>query len=130
MCFGRGDIIHSYSVSDIDHGKFFIVLNVTSDSVVGFFFINSRINKVIESRPEQFQLQYLIRPCDYPFLTHDSFICGSNIIEIPVETLKNQFRDKVARVVDSLAETDMSNLMSLCRKSRLYSPRQKKRYFY
>lgn len=126
----RGDILHSWNVHGIDHGKFFVVLNVTKDSLVGFFFINSIVNRFIEDKPELFELQYPIRPCDYEFLSHNSFICGSALIEVPVTQIQEQLNAKVAEIVGSIRDTDMANLMNLCRKSRLYSIKQKKNYFY
>lgn len=33
----RGTIIHSYGFTDIGHGKFFVVIGVSGDYMVGFF---------------------------------------------------------------------------------------------
>ena len=32
----RGTIIHSYGFTDIDHGKFFVVVGISDDCLVGF----------------------------------------------------------------------------------------------
>lgn len=130
MHINRGDIIHSRHVCEIDHGKFFVILNVCDDVVAGFFFINSVINRFIEDKPEQLELQYPIRPCDYKFLNHDSFICGSNLIEISVSLLNSQLEQGIARKVGVLNQSDMDNLMLHCRKSKIFNTRTKKRYFY
>lgn len=126
----RGDIIHSSDICGIDHGKFFVVLGVTQTSVVGFFFINSIVNKYLENVPGQLELQLIIRPCDYNFLRHDSFVCGSSLQEIPLNELDRQQQDGTAVFVDRLRDDDMKALMDVCRKSKLYTTRQKKLYFY
>ena len=126
----RGDIIHSRSICEIDHGKFFVILNICDETVAGFFFINSVVNKFIKDKQEQLELQYPIRPCDYHFLTHDSFICGSNLIEVSVALLYSQFEKGIAKKVGMLHQIDMDNLMNSCRKSKIYSIRTKKCYFY
>ena len=52
----RGTIIHAEIFEQIGHGKFFVVMAVTEDSIVGFFFINSNINPILEDKPEQMNM--------------------------------------------------------------------------
>lgn len=52
----RGSILLSDSFEDIDHAKFFAVIGVYEDCIAGFFFINSRIHPIIESKPEHFAM--------------------------------------------------------------------------
>lgn len=61
----RGAILHSTQFDDIDHGKFFVVIGVSQDCVVGFFFINSNIHPALRNRPEQLAMQYPMRRKDY-----------------------------------------------------------------
>lgn len=79
----RGQILHSDIFASIDHGKFFVVMGVSEDEIVGFFYINSDINRFINTKEEQLQMQILIKKDDYSFLSQDSFICATNIVRFP-----------------------------------------------
>lgn len=126
----RGDILHSFDIKGIGHGKFFVVLNIVDNKLVGFFFINSIVNRYIEDKPGILELQFIMRPIDYRFLKHDSFINGANIEELPLELLQEQLVNGVAEIVDRMKHEHLESLMQLCRKSPLFKPRQKKRYFF
>lgn len=130
MRIKRGDILHSYDIKGVGHGKFFVVLNIIDNRIVGFFFINSIVNRHIEDKPGILELQFILRPDKYCFLKHDSFINGSNIEELPLTIIEEQLDKGIATIVDCMKEDDMDMLMELCRKSRLFKPRDKKRYFY
>ena len=62
----RGAILHSEMFEEIDHGKFFVIVGISGDSVAGFFFINSNIHPSLYRKPEQLALQYPMRQAD-PF---------------------------------------------------------------
>lgn len=53
----RGQILNSDIFEDIDHAKFFVVIGVSEDSVAGFFYINSEINRFINTKDEQLLMQ-------------------------------------------------------------------------
>lgn len=76
------------------------------------------------------ELQFILRPDKYSFLKHDSFINGSNIEELPLAEIEDQLASGIAAIVDRIKADDMDALMDVCRKSKLYKPIQKKRYFY
>ncbi len=52
----RGQILHSDIFEGIDHAKFFVVIGVSEDAIAGFFYINSEINRHINTKPEQLQI--------------------------------------------------------------------------
>ena len=81
----RGVILHSNIFDDIGHGKFFVVVGVTKDYIAGYFFINSNIHKYIQSKPEQLDMQYIMKHNDYDFLRYDSFLSAVKVNEIPVK---------------------------------------------
>lgn len=130
MPIKRGDIIHSFDIMGIGHGKFFVVLNIVDNRVIGFFFINSIVNRHIEDKPGILELQFIMRPSEYDFLKHDSYIDGSNIEELPLSVIQQQLANGTATIKDRLKANHMDALMELCRKSPLFKPREKKRYFY
>lgn len=78
----RGTILHSTIFEEIDHGKYFVIIGVSEEQIAGFFFINSNIHPSLESKPEQFSMQYPMKKADYPFLRYDSFF------------MRNQYNNK------------------------------------
>ena len=125
----RGSIIHSNNIHGIDHGKFFVVVGISADSLVGFFFINSGINKYLHDKPSQLALQYPLKCSDYDFLSHDSYIGGASLVKYDRNTLTEQLESRVATLVGTLLDSDLENLLGLCRESRIYSIRDKKDFF-
>lgn len=89
----RGVILHSTMFEYIDHGKFFVVIGVTQDYIAGYFFINSNIHKAVMSKPEQLNMQCILKRSDYKFLRYDSFLSAVRIEKVSctrlAETLKN-----------------------------------------
>lgn len=49
----RGQVLYSDIFERIDHPKFFVVIGITDTQVVGFFYINSEINRLINTKKEQ-----------------------------------------------------------------------------
>ena len=92
----RGTIIHSYGFTDIDHGKFFVVVGISGDCLVGFFFINSAINRMIFGKQRLLDMQYPMKQADYPFLRYDSFLCANNIMTIEKISLATDIADDTA----------------------------------
>ena len=88
----RGTILHS-DIFEIDHAKFFVVIAVTKDSVVGFFYINSKVNGNVIRKEEQYKLQYQILPTDYSFLDHASYIDATTVTPISKEILVKSIKD-------------------------------------
>lgn len=125
----RGQILHSDIFDSIDHGKFFVVMGVTEDEVVGFFYINSDINRFINTKEEQLQMHILIRESDYGFLKHDSFICATSIVRYPKAQMIESIQCNRTKHVDTLHDEDMEFLLQKVRNSRLYSKHDKETFF-
>lgn len=65
----------------VDHNKFFIIAGISGNRILACsVLINSTINPFIMRRPHLLELQVMIRPDEYSFLSHDSFINCSNPI--------------------------------------------------
>lgn len=126
----RGAILLSDSFSDIDHAKFFVIMGVYDDIVAGFFFINSRIHPIIESKPAQYAMQYSLRKKDYPFLKYDSFLGANELQTRPVSALILSMQDGHTSVVGNMTNEDMITVLEACRKSKLFTIKEKKRFFY
>lgn len=129
MLIRRGSVLLSNDIYGIDHPKFFVVVGVTEDKLIGFFFINSNINRHIENKPELFELQVILKPEDYPFLSHVSFLNAANLKEIELRSITTQMRDGVARLVGELKSEHMEEVLNACRGSKLFSPYVKDRFF-
>ncbi len=113
----RGTIIHFYGFTDIDHGKFFVVVGVNADCLVGFFFINSSINRMIFGKQRLLDMQYPMKQTDYPFLRYDSFLCATNIMTIEKGVLAADIASGTASIVGEMKAAHLSELISAARKS-------------
>lgn len=126
----RGQILHSDIFEDIGHAKFFVVIGVSSDSVAGFFYINSEINSFINNKDEQLLMQYPLFQCDYSFLSHDSYICATNIVKLPKSIIVESIKSKRTKAVASLQPEHLDALLQKVRNSRLFSKKEKDEFFY
>ena len=126
----RGTILLSDSFEDIDHAKFFAVMGVYEDSIAGFFFINSRIHPIISSKPELFAMQYQLRRKDYGFLRYDSFLGANEVQTRSISSLAKSMKDGQTSIVGKLTEYDLNSVLEACRNCDLFSPKEKKQFFY
>lgn len=126
----RGQILHSDIFEDIGHAKFFVVIGVSSDSVAGFFYINSEINRFINNKDEQLLMQYPLFQCDYSFLSHDSYICATNIVKLPKSIIVESIKSKRTKAVASLQPEHLEAILQKVRNSRLFSKKEKNEFFY
>lgn len=126
----RGTILLSDSFEDIDHAKFFAVMGVFEDKIAGFFFINSRIHPIIGRKPEQLAMQYQLRKQDYSFLRYDSFLGANELLTRPMSVLVKSMEAGQTSIVGHLTATDLSAVLDACRASKLFSAKEKQRFFY
>lgn len=120
----------SDSFEDIDHAKFFAVIGVYQNVLAGFFFINSRIHPVLTAKPEQFAMQYQIRKTDYAFLRYDSFIGANELQTRTVSALAKSMQTGETTIVGQLTDSDLEALLEACRHSELFTPKEKRQFFY
>ena len=120
----RGTILHS-DIFEIDHAKFFVVIAVTKDSIVGFFYINSKVNGNVIRKEEQYKLQYQILPTDYSFLDHASYIDATTVTPISKEILVKSIKDNHTSIKGELSNKDLEGLLAKLRSSKLYSKHEK-----
>ena len=125
----RGTILLSDSFEDIDHAKFFAVMGVYEDTIAGFFFINSRIHPLVQSKPKQFAMQYQLRKRDYKFLRYDSFLGADDLLTRKVSDLVKSMQEGQTSIVGQLTADDLSAVLEACRKSNLSAPRRRKDSF-
>lgn len=65
VAIGRGTILHSDKFENIDHGKLFVIMGEDEESCYGFFFINSTIDRIIQSRKALFDMQLPLKRLNY-----------------------------------------------------------------
>lgn len=126
----RGSVLLSDCFEDIDHSKFFAVVGVYEDRVAGFFFINSRIHPIIEAKPEMFVMQYQLRKRDYGFLRYDSFLGANEVHSRTVSDLVKSMQNGQTSFVGQLTDEDLTAILEMCRKSDLFSVKEKRQFFY
>lgn len=126
----RGSILLSDSFEDIDHAKFFAIVGVYEEYVAGFFFINSRIHPVVQSKPAHFAMQYQLCKKDYDFLCYDSFLGANELQTRPVSVLTKSMQDGQTSIVGQLTDEDLTAVLEACRNSDLFSAKEKRQFFY
>ena len=126
----RGSILLSDSFEAIDHAKFFAVMGVYEDKIAGFFFINSRIHPIIQNKPEQFAMQYLLRKRDYDFLRYDSFLGANELLTRSVSDITKTIQNGQTSLVGQLTDEDLNTVLDACRQSKLFSAKEKRQFFY
>lgn len=126
----RGSILLSDSFEDIDHAKFFAVIGVYENRIAGFFFINSRIHPIIQTKPAQFAMQYQLRKKDYDFLRYDSFLSANELLIRSVSDLVKTMQNGQTSVVGQLTDEDLTAVLEACRQSKLFSAKEKRQFFY
>lgn len=126
----RGSILLSDSFEDIDHSKFFAIIGVYQNKIAGFFFINSRIHPIIESKPELFAMQYQLRKSDYDFLRYDSFLGANELQTRTIEILAESMQNGQTSIVGELTSQDLTAILEACRNSDLFTVKEKKQFFY
>lgn len=126
----RGTILLSNAFEDIDHAKFFAIVGVYKNTIAGFFFINSRIHPIIQTKPELFAMQYQLRKCDYDFLRYDSFIGANELQTRTIEALVKSIKDGQTSIIGALTEKDLTAVLEACRNSELFTAKEKLQFFY
>lgn len=126
----RGQILHSDIFENIDHPKFFVIIGVTDDEVAGFFYINSKINTKVNTKPEQLRLQFPISKEDYSFLSHDSYISATNVVTLPRYVLAQSIQTQRTLIIGQLLQNHMNEILEKVRTSKLFSKITKDKFFY
>lgn len=125
----RGTIFHSDMFSEIDHGKFFVVIGEDSHDLVGYFFINSYVRDFLARKPELSALQYPLDKTDYNFLSHSSYLCCSHLKKISKKLLAESIVSTQAELKGTLTPDDLKSVLDKVRKSKIYSNKEKESYF-
>lgn len=125
----RGDIFHRYfTTTTPPKSKFFVIVGEGETHYVGYFFINSNVNSFVARNSEMMNMQVPIKPANYPFLNHLSFIAGHQLAKIKKSDLIKELSAGVAQYKGRMDEEDMKMLLNAALESPLFS-KQEKRYF-
>ena len=125
----RGDIYHRYFSTTIPpKNKFFVIVGEDNDCYLGYFFINSNINSYVARNEEMCNMQLPVKPTDYPFLTHVSFIDGHALSILRKSDLIDELSDGKAQYKGRLSDDDIAMLLDAALSSPLFS-RKEKEYF-
>lgn len=124
----RGDVLLS-AFEGINHPKFFVVMGISQDKICGFFFINSNVNKYLFGKNELLAMQYPLRHCEYEFLRHDSFLCASDVKEMPLTDIAEGIKNANVDIIGRLKDNDIENILEMVNNSPVIRKIHKKRYF-
>ena len=122
----RGDIFHRYfTTTTPPKDKFFIVIGEDEGFYVGYFFINSNINDYALRNDMMRAMQLPIKPSDYPFLSHLSFVAGHQLSKLSKRELLRELYSGKAQYKGRLSDWDMEMLLGAALNSPLFSEREK-----
>lgn len=122
----RGGIYHRFFCDTTPpKNKFFVVMGVEKDIVIGYFFINSNMNSYANMDVERVKLQIPIYPSDYSFLSYQSFISAIELHYFNKSALEAEIQEGKAQYKGRLTERDLNLLVGAVLKSDLYTNKQK-----
>ncbi len=126
----RGAILHTdLFLKTIGHGKFVVIIGEDKENYIGLFFINSNIHRIIFNKQELLNLQYPLLRKDYTFLDYDSFLSCTEITKLNKTTLTKSISDKQTRLVSTLKDKHLDEILTLVRNSNVFSKREKEKFF-
>lgn len=126
----RGDIFHRYfTTTTPPKYKFFVIVGEDEDHYVGYFFINSNVNRFVATRKELADMQMPIKPTDYSFLTHVSFVDGHELSLLRKTELIEELSNGKTQMKGRMRPEDMDLLLNAALKSTLFSEKEKQTYF-
>ncbi|MDR1342828.1 MAG: hypothetical protein LBK18_06195 [Prevotellaceae bacterium] len=126
----RGAIFISGAFKHIDHPKFFLVMGENEAQEVGYFYINSNVNRYVAANPERMAMQMYIKHDGYPdFLKHGSFIGAHELTTIPKNELTARLKSGAAAYRGELTPDDLDRLLLAVRSSKLFTDEEKEIVF-
>lgn len=122
----RGDIFHRFfQTTTPPKPKFFVIVGEDENNYVGYFFINSNINRFVARNEEMNNMQFPIKPADYPFLDYQSFIAGHELATLPKSDLIAELSTGTTQLKGRMKPEDLEMLLNAASQSSLFSPKEK-----
>ena len=126
----RGTILHRlFQTTTPPKPKFFIVIGESETHIVGYFFINSNVNRFVQRNEAFFEMQMPIKRSDYPFLRYDSFVGAHELNMIDKSVLSTELGTGATTIKGRMKLEDVNRLLATARTSDLFSQYEKDTYF-
>ena len=91
------------------------------------FFINSRIRPYIQRHPDLLNCQVLLEASHYSFLSHDSFIDCSKVIDrFDCSAIRSQLVNDIGRIKGELDRDTKREIIQVVQLARTISPHHKR----
>lgn len=120
-----GQVLYLFSHFTQPPKEKYLVIAYYSDSPL-LFVINSRIHPYIASRPELNASQVEIQAVEYDFLSHDSFIDCSQVIDsFEAAEIRRQVLGELSRIKGELTPATTAEIKQVVRAARTISERHK-----
>lgn len=113
--------------TDPPKDKYLLLLSsgVTPRSLL--FLINSRIHPYIQRHPDLLNCQVLLGASDYSFLSHDSFIDCSRVIDhFDCSAIRDQLVNDIGRIKGELHRDTRREIIQVVQVARTVSPHHKR----
>jgi len=103
----------------------FLLLVCRSDPPL-LFMINSKIPEFVQQKPDLLSCQVKLCSSDYNFLSHDSFInCSEIINRFSEEAIINQVLSDVGRIKGEINQTTRNEIIGVVKRARTISEYEK-----
>lgn len=90
------------------------------------FVVNSSVGEFVRQRPDLLKCQVLLSAADYGFLTHDSYLDCSNVIDcIDQNVIAHQVTRDIGRIKGDLNGATRARVVEVVRQAKTISPRHK-----
>ena len=123
-----GAILYLFSTfTNPNKEKYLIVIHSDPSEWALLFVINSKIHPYISERPHLSDCQVKLCKKDYPFLSHDSYIDCSNVIdEFDLSEIKRQLELDMGRLKGAVTDATRKEILVAVNRARTISLRHKK----
>lgn len=116
----RGTILHRmFTTTQPPKNKFFVVIGENDTNLMGFFFVNSKINQYAQRNPAVFKMQMPIQHANYDFLNYDSFVSAHELKTIDKASLCAELEKRTTSMKGHLTDSDLEQLLAVVRNSWL-----------
>jgi hypothetical protein len=109
--------------------KRFAILAINNDlAIVGMLYINSQINPNVFPTEELRSYHILLDAENYSFLDHDSYLDCSQIIELPIDKIKDIHAAESDSYIGRLNEENIDIAIHIVTSAKTISKKTKKRF--
>ena len=97
--------------------KRFVIVSITTTSIVGFLLINSKVNKYMNFTAELIEQHYPIKSENHDFIRHDSFVDCTEIFEIGFDAILGELVETKASYLGEVDQDTLGRINGMLKES-------------